>query len=288
MKRHLLFLSLMGSSMALYAQPLATVTGLKLFEHHSSSINNNAPFGSGANPTQSGYDFVNRVYYNSFNLSTFGPYTNGEESNIDMVEHNSVYGNQGNFGFTSAVSSIWGGDIKGNNTTVWMEAPASFNYTSATNVSNILSVFNATMATKAIAEVKENTVYLGRIRNSNLYVAMRCYNLKNATAPGGVKDVSFEFEYKYGTFAPTGIDEIQANEVMSVYPNPAVNEVMVKNIFQKKITAKVVSALGQEIRSFSLNKDAIQSIDISNISSGIYYIICIADGNSYTQKFIKN
>jgi hypothetical protein len=205
-----------------------------------------------------------------------------------MVEHNSVYGNQGNFGFTSAVSSIWGGDIKGNNTTVWMEAPASFNYANATNVSSIMSVFNGATASKAIAEVKENTVYLGRIRNSNLYVAMRCFNIKNATAPGGIKDVSFDFDYKYGTFAPTDIDEMQANEVMSVYPNPAVSQVTVKNIFQKTITAKIVSALGQEINSFSLKKDAIQSIDISGISSGIYYIICIADGHSYTQKFMKN
>ncbi len=160
MKRNLLFLSLLGSSLAIHAQSLTAVTGLKLFEHHSSSINNGAPFGSGANGSKSGYDFVTRNYFNSFNPSNFGAYTNGEEANIDMVEHNGRFGNNGKFGFTSGVSTIWNGDIKGNNLTVWMEAPASFNYNTVNNVSQVVAAFNPATATKSIAEVKENQVYL--------------------------------------------------------------------------------------------------------------------------------
>lgn len=288
MKRHLLFLSLLGSGLALHAQPLTAVNGLRLYEHHSSSINNNASFGGGANPSQSGYDFVNRAYFNSFNPTTFGAYTNGEESNIDMVEHNSVYGNQGNFGFTSAVSTIWGGDIKGNNTTVWMEAPASFNYANVSNVSNIVAAFSTSAATKSIAEVKENKVYLGRIRNTNLYVAVRCYNIKNATAPGGIKDVYFDFDYKYGTLVPTGLGDLEIKEALSVYPNPATDQVFLKSTLQKSLTARVVSVLGKEVSSIILNKDVAQFIDVSSLGSGVYYIICTsADGHSYTHKFVK-
>lgn len=289
MKRNLLFLSLLGSSLVIHAQSLTTVTGLRLYEHHSSSINNGAPFGSGANGSKSAYDFVTRNYYNSFNTANFGPYTNGEEANIDMVEHNGRFGNNGKFGFTSAVSTIWGGDIKGNNLTVWMEAPASFNYNTVNNVSQVVAAFNASVATKSIAEVKENKVYLGRIRNTNLYVAMRTYNIKNSSGSGGTQDVSFDFDYKYATHTPTGLEDAGILSALSVSPNPATNNIILKNTVQKPLSARIVSAVGQVIRTLSLGKDEIQSVDISNISSGVYFVVCtLDDGRSYTHKFIKN
>lgn len=282
-------MSLLGSSLAIHAQSLNTVTAQRLIEHHSSSVNNGAPFGSGANGSKSGYDFVTRNYYNSFNPTTFGPFTNGEEANIDMVEHNSRFGNNGKFGFTSAISSIWNGDIKGNNQTVWMEAPASFNYNAANNVSQIVAAFNASTATKSIAEVKENQVYLGRIRNTNLYVAMRTYNINNAVPNVSVQDVSFDFDYKYATHNPTGIEDIASESVLSISPNPASGHVVLKNTVQKAFSAKIVSALGQVVRSVSLGKEETQTVDISSMSSGVYFVICtLVDGRSYTHKFIKN
>jgi len=288
MKRSLLFLSLLGSSMALHAQLLTAVTGLTLFEHHSSSINNNSPFGSDANPSQSGYDFVNRTYYNSFNPTTFGAYTAGEEVNIDMVEHNGTYGNQGNFGFTSAVSTIWGGDIKGNNTTLWMEAPATFNYQTVTAVSDIVAAFNTTTATKSIAEAKEGKVYLAKIRNTNLYVAMRCYNIRNAATPGGIKDVAFDFDYKYGTFVPTAVEGVQAESLLSVYPNPVANDFHVKNKSNRDINITVHTPLGKTIGNVNLAKNAVQSIDMGTAAAGIYYLNCTtADGKMYKYKFVK-
>ena len=288
MKRSLLFLSLLGSSMALHAQLLTAVTGLTLFEHHSSSINNNSPFGSDANPSQSGYDFVNRTYYNSFNPTTFGAYTAGEEVNIDMVEHNGTYGNQGNFGFTSAVSTIWGGDIKGNNTTLWMEAPATFNYQTVTAVSDIVAAFNTTTATKSIAEAKEGKVYLAKIRNTNLYVAMRCYNIRNAATPGGIKDVAFDFDYKYGTFIPTAVGDVQPESWLSIYPNPVANNLQVKNKSNQDINMTVYTPLGKSIRTIHLAKEAAQPIDLSSVSAGIYYLNCTTpDGKTYKHKFLK-
>lgn len=289
MKRNLLFLSLLGSSLAIHAQSLTTVTGLRLYEHHSSSMNNGAPFGSGANGSKSAYDFVNRTFFNSFNAATFGAYTNGEEANIDMVEHNGGFGNGGKFGVTSAVSSIWGGDIKGNNTTLWMEAPANFNYATVNNVSQIVAVFNENAATKSITEVMEGKVYLGRIRNTNLYVAMRTYNIKNAAGMGGIQDVYFDFDYKYAKHTPTGIEDVAELVALTISPNPAADHIVLKNTVQQAFSAKIVSAYGQEVRSFSLAKDESQPVDISGISSGIYFVICtLKDGHSYTHKFVKH
>ena len=288
MKRNLLFLSLLGSGLAMHAQSLTAVTNLRLYEHHSSTINNGAPFGSNANGSKSAYDFVNRVYFNSFNAATFGAYTNGEEANIDMVEHNSKFGNNGKFGITSGVSSIWNGDIKGNNTTVWMEAPASFNYNNVNNVSQIVAAFNPSVASKSIAEIKENAVYLARIRNTNLYVAMRTYNVHNVSGSAATQDVYFDFDYKYATYAPTGIEDQALASALTISPNPATENITLKNTTQKPLVAKMVSAYGQVIRTLSVSGNQSHVVDLNTVSSGVYFMICsFEDGRSYTHKFIK-
>ena len=289
MRRHLLVLSLLGSGLAAYAQPLSSVTGLKLYEHHSSTINGGAPFGSSANGSQSGYDFVNRVYYNSFNPQTFGAYAAGEEANIDMVEHNGGFGNGGPFGFTAGVSTIWGGDIKGNGKTKWMEAPASFNYTTANNVTAIKSVYDSTVAALSIATVTANKVYLARIRNSQLYVAMRVTEVKNATGTGGVQDVYFTFEYKYGIYvAPTGIDDPELKAGITLFPNPVRSLLTLSSKLNEPVSVTVVTLYGRQLQSLMLPANTTRSIDIAALPAGHYFVTCkAAGGNSYTQQLIK-
>src|SRR5690606_3915869 len=177
MKKNILLLTfVLLAGQSSQAQSLTTVTGKNLYEHHSTAIA--GPQGQ-PNGTQSGYDSVNNKYVSSYNASTFGPHTDGTDTTIDMVENNGPYGNGQDFGFTSGVSSIWNGDIQGNGTTKWMQAPGSFNYTTATTVSEIETAYNAALATVDVAKASENTVYLARIRNSQLYVAMRTYNVTN-------------------------------------------------------------------------------------------------------------
>lgn len=286
-KLSLLLVSLILSSQVIRAQALSSVTGLRFYEHHSSTINGGADFGSGVNPSQSGYDFVKRAYYPS--LKPGGAYTAAELENIDMVEHNGYYGGTANFGFTSGVSTIWGGAIKGNSTTLWMEAPAGFNFTTITKVSDISSVFKVASATKAIAAVKESGIYLAQIRGTKLYVAMRCYNIKNATSSGGKQDVYFDFDYKYGTLSSTGITELKESQRLSVYPNPATNHLMIQNTSEMNLNAKLVSLYGQDVFSFSLDKAANKDLDMSNLSSGLYWLVCQSeDGSTVTEKIIKN
>ena len=127
-----------------FSQSLIDSTGKRMYEHHSSAVTG-SNFGFGNNPGQSGYDFVNHDYYPS------NGYPTGGQSNIDMVEHNGPYGGGGNFGFTSGVSGIWSGSIVGNNTTLWVTAPSSFNYAAANDVCELRSVFNAGTPGKTIA-----------------------------------------------------------------------------------------------------------------------------------------
>lgn len=280
----------MASSCAIFAQPLSTVTGLRLYEHHSSSMNNGAAFGSGANGAQSGYDFVNKTYYNSFDSATFGAYSGGQEANIDMVEHNGGFGNGSDFGFTSGVSSIWGGDIKGNGTTRWIEAPASFNYATVNNVSAVIAAFDSTAATPSVAAVGENKIYLARIRNSDLYVAMRCYNVHNASSPGGVQDVYFDFEYKYGTYAaPTGITETSsADKGLTLYPNPAREKVSMRNNSGEAALIQVYTVLGEQVSSFTLDRNSTRDLDMHSWNKGIYLVISNTDnGKRHMQRLVR-
>lgn len=289
MKRHLLFLSLLGSGLSLSAQSLTTVTGIRIYEHHSSSMNNGLEFGAGANGSKSAYDFVNRKYVYSFDSATFGAYSGGQEANIDLAEHNGPFGNNGSFGFTSGVSTIWNGDIKGNNSTTWMEAPASFNYATVTNVSQIMTVVGSN-TNKAIAAVQSNKVYLGRIRNTNLYVAMRVTNVKNATGMTGIQDVYFDFEYKYAKYVPVaGIGDVEAKAALSISPNPATDHIVLRNTAQQSLSARIVSVTGQEAGTYHIGKSGSCTVDLRGFSKGLYFVICtLKNGGSYTHKLIRN
>ncbi|MCT4580014.1 MAG: hypothetical protein N4A35_01240, partial [Flavobacteriales bacterium] len=197
-----LFLILLLFTLNHNAQGLNEITGMRIYEHHSAIINGGN--GGSANGTQSGYDFVNHTYYNSFDPNSFGPYTMGEEMNIDLVEHNGPYSSNAStsFGFTSGVSSIWAGDITGNGITLWVKAPTSFNYGMLNNASVMESTYNSGTPSISVESVSENDVYIGRIRNTNDYVAMRCYNVTATT-----EDVYFDFDYKYdGGCNTTGVD----------------------------------------------------------------------------------
>lgn len=257
------------------AQSLTEKKAVRLYEHHSSSINGNKQFGSGANGTNSGYDFVNHAYYGSFKPGMGGGWTAAELQNIDMVEHNGRFGNNGPFGFTSGVSTIWGGDIKGNGTTVYMEAPASFNYTSATKVSDIKNVFDSMKAAKAVTTVQNGKIYLARIRNSNQYVAMKVTDVLNLPTgfTQGIADVYFDFDYKYGTYDPTtGINDMTVNtQDLQISPNPAKGIFKISlptDLVAKNTTLTVIDLAGKIVLSERYQSENIEH----HLSPGVYAV----------------
>lgn len=267
-----------------YSQSLTEVTGIRFYEHHSSTINDDAPFGWGANGSQSGYDFVNNEYYHSFNLDNFANYLNGEEANIDMVEHNGPFGNGSDFGFTSGVSTIWGGDISGNGTTMWVTAPSTMNYTTVSDASELEEAYNAGAPSVAVNAVAENGVYIGKIRNSDLYVIMRCYDVNNVYVDTGLpQDAYFDFDYKYATVSSTSIQEL--NQVdLTVSPNPSTDQiridadVVIDQVRIYSLDGKLV------LEEFILNEN--DPIDLSQLEAGIYSLVATTKENEIVSKKI--
>jgi hypothetical protein len=264
--------SLLAFTPTLFAQNLEETKAVIFYEHHSSDMTGR-PFGNDANGSQSAYDFVNKKFFNSFNEATFGAYTQGEEANIDMVEHAGPFGSSSRFlGFTSGVSTIWNGQIKGNGTTRWMKAPTTFNYDNATLTSEIVDAYKASSATNAVAQVMNNEVYIGRIRNSSVYVAIKCYNVRIPSGnPDGQRmdNVSFTFDYKIGSTGPaTGIAEAAQAQV-SVYPKPATDYVTIA----LRNGQQIASLKLHTIAGTTLNIPAITNdqINISALPTGLYF-----------------
>ena len=80
-------------------------------------------------------------------------------------------------------------------------------------------------------------------------------------------------------FDGVGISEIEHNTQISVYPNPAVNQISVT--LNKNAEMTVYNIMGQAVMTVEGHAGA-NTIDISNLNSGIYFI---SAGND-TQKFI--
>jgi hypothetical protein len=83
--------------------------------------------------------------------------------------------------------------------------------------------------------------------------------------------------------APLAINDLNLNDNISIYPNPAKTELNL-NVSQNDITELSISnILGQVlIKSHYQNR-----IDISNLTNGIYILEITQGQNKYTKKFIK-
>ncbi|NBG65090.1 T9SS type A sorting domain-containing protein [Acidiluteibacter ferrifornacis] len=281
MKKLLLSIAFLQLFAAVSAQNLLEKTNLTFYEHHSPAIAGS----SGANGSQSGYDFVNHTYFNSFNTANFGKYLNGEESNIDMVEHNGPYGNRSKFGFTSAVSSIWFGDIKGNGTSLWVKASNNFNYNTATTVLELETEYNAGTPSANIDTVLENGIYISKIRNSNLFVAIKCYNVTNKT-PGN-NNIYFNFDYKYGSLS-VSIKELTKDQI-AIFPNPSSDYISIVNNAISDVQSIAIYSLNGQALLHQTLKNKNERIAISNLPNSAYILVLVdKNGARYTKKWVKN
>ncbi|KAA5534517.1 T9SS type A sorting domain-containing protein [Taibaiella lutea] len=90
----------------------------------------------------------------------------------------------------------------------------------------------------------------------------------------------------------TGIDELSAQQVFQLYPNPTNGFITIRSNLatanKKGYNCIVTNALGQVFYKSDVKEER-HTIDLTNMSSGIY-LITIADAQTnrkYTQKFIK-
>lgn len=191
------------------SQTLTSVTGKRIYEHHSSSINGNNYYGTYANGFQSGYDFLNNVYKNTT--------TSSDHANMDLVETNGIFGNGYNYknvGFTSGASVIWNGAIYGNGATKYYLIPATFDYANTTQASELAAAYNSTAASTTVDVPQKGRTYIAKLilTNAVRYVAIKITNTQGLTEQQAqdmvdnkniYADVYFDFDYKYGTiFGP--------------------------------------------------------------------------------------
>lgn len=85
-----------------------------------------------------------------------------------------------------------------------------------------------------------------------------------------------------------GIDENELSSYISIYPNPAKNEIFIKNNYYSSIeTIEMFDMTGRSVKQ-EIIKDtqSLFSMDTSDLSSGVYMITVNIEGKSLTKKMI--
>ena len=92
-----------------------------------------------------------------------------------------------------------------------------------------------------------------------------------------------------------GIDEVLTSDVtVSVYPNPAYNNVMLNYNVQKpvEITIEIRNIMGQVVDSFVKNAENAGTVsinvDVAEYSNGVYTVNTVLGNEVFSTKFVKN
>jgi len=118
---------------------------------------------------------------------------------------------------------------------------------------------------------------------------------ENTNAPGVNRDINgceeiWKFFARYDINGAigviTGIKQIESYSALTIYPNPA-NELINIETDKSVEEIKIFSALGQEYSLPTGLTDKKATIDISNLPSGIYFIIGKTDVSNFKSTFIK-
>ena len=76
-----------------------------------------------------------------------------------------------------------------------------------------------------------------------------------------------------------------------VYPNPTHNEVFVNlssiTTESGPATMNVINMKGERVKQVSLSSNNDISVDVSNITAGVYYFIVVQGEDTFTQKVVK-
>jgi hypothetical protein len=93
----------------------------------------------------------------------------------------------------------------------------------------------------------------------------------------------------YDPDLPVSIDEKSTNEVVKLYPNPAINKIIIsiQNSFniQKKTSVSISNIQGQLVIQQQLQME--NEIDIAGLTKGIYFVKIYNDNVSEVKKLIK-
>ncbi|HQW22729.1 MAG TPA: SdrD B-like domain-containing protein [Bacteroidia bacterium] len=88
------------------------------------------------------------------------------------------------------------------------------------------------------------------------------------------------------TVIPTSVSELDINNDLVIYPVPATNKLFIRSIFDLKGFV-VYNSLGGKVMKGECS-GTMKDVDISNLSSGMYFLEVIGDENSSKKIFIKH
>jgi len=109
------------------------------------------------------------------------------------------------------------------------------------------------------------------------------------TSDGYTTDSGFEMLWNCSassTVSPVSVTETDVTEEISVYPNPAQNQLTVSNINRINLI-ELINALGQTEQSFKIDHLTSTTLFIDNLSAGIYFIKLHSSNTIITRKIIK-
>jgi len=126
------------------------------------------------------------------------------------------------------------------------------------------------------------------VSNGGSIDAMTIYN-NSLYVGGGFDSVGGVYAKNIAMWtAPNSINEINKGTALAVYPDPVLTNVYVKinGITGEKMYYRIYDQLGQEVKSGDFTH-GVNTIDVSDFSTGIYLVSVSANDKLFSTKFIK-
>jgi hypothetical protein len=131
-------------------------------------------------------------------------------------------------------------------------------------------------------DVADSTVFFAKTYNSN---GDSVYHKFYFTAFGGSSTGDYVFNQTL--LLHTDVEAIESSNTIEVYPNPAQDQVNVVLDYEGLTSVRIYDMNGKVVFSTEVEQSNILPINIENLQQGIYFLQVINNGNSYSQKIVK-
>lgn len=179
--------------------------------------------------------------------------------------------------------SVAGGKMKESGNTHWTGAN-----TGADNSSGFTALPGGMRSTTGLFASKGTNIYMWSTTDQTTYNSLyRWIGTGNASIYNNPGSNSYGFTVRCVCDFATSVNEINKNFKIDIYPNPAKNIVSIELQHTKFSKFSVFNLLGVCVIHQSVSNQ-INTIDISNLSKGIYMIeLSNEQGSIYLQKLVK-
>jgi hypothetical protein len=146
---------------------------------------------------------------------------------------------------------------------------------------NIFDTLNWTLVSGNYTAVGgENYLIIGNFKNDSNTTAIIVNNT-------GSKSYVYCFIDDVSLTLITGINDYSKNVIKNIYPSPAVNSLTIETpTIASESTLSILNINGQEIINKQITNNKTH-LDISNLTTGMYFVRLVSDKNVEVRKFIK-